>query len=117
MTTPTISVNDITPAVLRLAGRTTDDPELRTFLEQCGAWPLKPFPADEFNVAFADHARGFQLLFEDAATVQHAAAAGKPARLPLFVGAYYFNAGTDDYQPFTGALPHGVQWTDSPDDL
>ncbi len=114
---PTIADDDITPEVLRLAGRTSDDPELQTFLEKSGAWPLKPFPAGEFNLAFKDELRSYELLFEDAATVQHAAAAGKPARLPLFVGAYYFNEGSAGQRPFAGILPHGVTWHDTPDQL
>lgn len=117
MSTSTIADDDITPEALRLSGRTTDDPELQAFLRKAGGWPLKPFAADEFNTAFSDKTRGYQLLFRDAATVKHAVAAGKADRLPLFIGTYFFTEGCEGNRQFAGALPHGVKWTDKPDDL
>lgn len=117
MNTSPIELNAITPAVLRLAGRAAEDPELRAFLESCGAWPLKPFPDDEFHVGFTDKSRGFELQFEDAALVKHVAAAGKPARTPLFVGAYFFNEGNNDSRRFVGDLPYGVTWRETADQL
>ena len=117
MTPKTFPVDDIAPTVIRLAGRTPDDPELRTFLSAIGSWPLAPFPADEFDVYFEDKVRGFSLSFQDAATLKHPAAAGKPSRTPIFVGGFFYSQGKDGYQQFKGALPHGIAWAESPDSL
>jgi hypothetical protein len=117
MTAKTFPIDDVSPSVQRLAGRTPDDQDLRAFLSALGAWPLDDFPADEYDVYFNDKTRGFSLMFEDAATVKHPLAAGKKARTPLLVGCYFYTQGKDDYQQFKGALPHGVSWSDTPDTL
>ena len=64
-------VEDIAPLVIRLAGRTPDDAELRSFLSALGRWPLPAFPPDEFDVSVEDQQRGFSLSFRDAATLKH----------------------------------------------
>lgn len=112
-----LPIDEVSASVLRLAGRTPDDSDLRAFLVALGAWPLDDFPADEYDVYFKDKARGFTLMFQDARTVKHPMAAGKPSRTPLFVGCYFYTQGKDGYQLFQGALPHGVTWSDTPDTL
>jgi hypothetical protein len=110
-------LDDIAPSVTHLAGRTPDDPDLRNFLGSIGSWPLAAFPADEFDVYFEDHERGFSLSFRDAATLKHPAAEGKPPRTAIFIGGFFYSQGKDGYQQFKGALPHGVSWSDTPQSL
>lgn len=117
MNSNALPIDTIASSVLTLAGRTPDDPELHAFLVRLSAWPLGEFPSDEFDLYHIDKERGFCLMFEDAAKVNHPSAQGKKPRTPLLVGCYFYTQGKDDYEQFAGPLPYGVTWTDTPDSL
>jgi hypothetical protein len=117
MTESAFPIDRIASSVLGLAGRTPDDPELQRFLTALKAWPLDPFPSDEYSVYHIDKKRGFCLMFEDATLVKHPAAQGKKPRTPLLIGCYFYTQGKDDYEQFAGTLPYDVAWTDTPESL
>lgn len=117
MSTACFPVDDIAPELIRLAGRPVDDPALQDFLLRIEALPLPALPSDEFFVAHCDVARGFELQFQDAAKIRHAAAEGRPARTLLLIGGYFHAEGHEGFTGFRGHLPFGVTWQDSVDTL
>jgi hypothetical protein len=117
MSAKTSVINDLFAAAEPLFGRAPDDAELQSFLNAVGKWPVPAFGPEEFSLYVADKPRGFCLLFEDAETVKHPDAAGKPARTPIFIGCFFYNEGVDGYQAFAGALPLGITWADTASSL
>jgi hypothetical protein len=104
---------DMFASVERLLGRTPDDNELRSFLQQLGKWPVPEFGPEELTIYLEDKARGFCLVFDDSATVRHPIAANKSPQTAIFVGCFFYSEGVDGYHAFTGSLPYGITWSDN----
>lgn len=110
-------MKDLFASSERLLGRTPDDTELQAFLGALGMWPLPDFEPEELTIYLEDKDRGFCLMFDDSSSVQHPVAAGKPAETPIFVSAYFYAEGVEEYHAFAGTLPYGIIWSDTANSL
>ena len=108
----TFRLEDLFSIVDSLLGRTPDDLELQSFLTALGNWPLPDFEEEEFTIYLEDKARGFCLLFEDCSAVRHPLASGKPEKMPIFIGCFFYAEGVDEYSMFKGTLPENIVWSD-----
>jgi hypothetical protein len=115
MNIPNPHIENISHVVPLLVGKNTTDAALQAFLQSVNAWPVREFPADEFNVFFEDKERGFCLEFRDATTVKSPIVTEKIWRMPVFTGCFFYIQGKDGYQQFNQALPHQILWGDTPD--
>ena len=118
MSAMNLSMDELCATVLRLLGRTPDDPDLQRFLSAVGCWPIPAFAEERFTYSFEDQQRGFALTFQDAATLPaENKIPGVPARTPVFIGAVLYSEGKDDYHQFAGKIPGGATWADTPSAL
>jgi hypothetical protein len=111
------TVDSLFAASERLLGRTPNDPELKEVLVGLAAWPLPEFDEDEISVYVENEPAGYDLEFRDSSTVDHPVAEGKSPGTPVFVSAFFYNEGVEDYGQFKGALPNGISWSDTSNDL
>ncbi len=72
------------------------------------------FEKEEWAIYLSREKYGFCLMFKDAELVQHPCAKDKPPRTPILTGSFFYAEGIEDYNQFTGMLPHGIEWSHTP---
>jgi hypothetical protein len=72
------------------------------------------FKREEWSIYLSKEDYGFCLMFDDAAVAAHASAKDKPPRTPILTGGFFYAKGVEDFHQFTGRLPHGLEWSDTP---
>ena len=111
------TIDNLPARMVPLLGHSELDPELVKLLTDIGSWPYRPFEPDEHSTGFTDKARGFDLVLQDIEVVVHPVAKGTPKRKAILTSANFYAAGADDFSAFTGTLPKGLTWEDSPEEV
>jgi hypothetical protein len=100
--------------VEKLLGETPDNKELAAIVSWMGYRKFPSFKDEEWAIYLSKENYGFCLKFDDAELVKHACAKGKPPRTPILTGGFFYAKGVEDYHQFSGLLPHGMEWSDTP---
>jgi hypothetical protein len=106
-------VKDLFASAEKVLGQTPDDADLQALLKKLGKWPLPYFGPEELTIYIEDHAHGFCLTFDDSSGLQHPVSAGKKPGTPIFVRAFFYAEGVDEYHAYKGPLPKGMTWSDT----
>jgi len=95
--------------LLRLIGKPSTDAGVRAFLLKRGAPEPRIMPG-ESDVYLNLYTRGLSLLFEDANYFagQHGLELSIDA--PMLSAAFFYGPGDDQFHPFQGDLPRGLQF-------